>query len=93
MVFSLDRSRRNLLGYAIGDNTVLDTSFDQPVVLVLTSDSVLNTFETQIVITILTDTAVVMFIGNRPTAMVAVNTIDLRRGLVRDNGGFQTVLA
>lgn len=92
-MLSLNGSRGNLLGCTGGDNPIYDAPFDQPVILIWTADSILHALKTQVVITIFTDATVVMFVGNGPTAVIAVNAIDPRKGLVGGNGKVQTVLA
>jgi hypothetical protein len=51
----------------------------------------LNTRETQVIVTVLTDAAVIVFVGNRSTALVAVDTEDAGGRRVGDDWGGEVV--
>ena len=56
----------------------------------MAGDARVDTLQTQIVVTILTNATVIMFIRNRSTAMVTVDTKHPSRRLMRDNWNVKT---
>lgn len=64
---------RNLLCDAGVNPTVLDGSFDQPVIFTVTSDTSSNASGAQVEVTHLTYAAVIMFADDRVFTIVAIN--------------------
>lgn len=72
----------NGLSCTVHDNPILDQSLQQPMALSGTGDTSIDTGRTQVVVTFVTDAAVVMFPRNRRSTVVAVNTEGCIRRLV-----------
>lgn len=77
--------RGNGFGSTIGHDTIFDRALNKPVAFSTAQSTVRNTSGTQVVIAVLTDTTVEVFIGNRATAVIAINAEHPTRGVVRDN--------
>jgi hypothetical protein len=66
-------TRGDFLGRAVGDHAVGHDALDQPVTLTAARGTIINTSWAQIVVSMLANAAVIMFIGNGVTTVVAVN--------------------
>jgi hypothetical protein len=69
----LHLTRGDFLGRAVGDHAVGHDALDQPVTLTAARGTIINTSWAQIVVSMLANAAVIMFIGNGVTTVVAVN--------------------
>lgn len=86
LFLDLQLSRSNGLSCAVGNNTIFDKSFDQPMVFNWAGDACVNTLRTQVIVTILADTAVVVLTGDRSATIVAVDAESSGGRSVRDDG-------
>jgi hypothetical protein len=85
-------ARRDFLGGAVSDETALDHPLDQPVTFSAAGCTSINTLGAQVIVSVLANTAVVVFICNGTTAVVAVNAEHATGRVVRDNRETKFVL-
>lgn len=88
----LHPTRGDFLSRAVGNNAVGHHTLDQPVTFTTARGAIINTLWAQIVVSMLTDAAVIMFVGNGATTVVAVDAEHPTRGVVRDDGEAKLVL-
>lgn len=88
----LRAARGNGLGCAVGDSAIHHQSLDQPVAFSTARCTGINTLWAQVVVPILADTAVIVFVGDRATAVVAINAEHSAGGVVGNDGEADIVL-
>lgn len=78
----LGLARRNGLSRAVCYHAINDRTLDQPVTFTKARSTVDDTSSAEVIVTTFANTAVIMFIWNRPTTVVAVNAEHPTRGVV-----------
>lgn len=82
----------NRLRGAVGDLAVLDKTFNQPVFIIETGHTGLDTLETQVVVAVVTYAAMIVLVRDGAAAVVAVNAEDSIGRCVRHHWHIQAVL-
>lgn len=88
----LHTTRGNSLGCAIGNNAIGHHTLDQPVTFTQARRTIVNTTRAQVIVSVLANTAVIVFICNRAATVVTINAEHPTRGVVGDDREAELVL-
>lgn len=85
-------TRRNGFRRTVSHNAILHHPLDQPVAFPTARGTVIDALGAQIVVPGLADAAVIVFIGNRATAVIAIDAKHSTRGVVGNDREVKSII-